>query len=36
MQERLKEINIMMKKRVKDAQNKLKSSEHEAKTLNEI
>lgn len=28
MQERLKEINILMKKRVKDAQNKLKSSEH--------
>jgi hypothetical protein len=36
MQERLKEINILMRKRVKDAHNKLKSSENEVKTLNEI
>ena len=36
MQERLKDINILMKKRVKDAHNKLKSSEQEARTLNEI
>lgn len=36
MQQRLKDINIIMRKRVKDAQNALKNAENEAKTMNEI
>lgn len=34
MQQRLKDINILMRKRVKDAQNALKNAENEAKALN--
>jgi hypothetical protein len=36
MQQRLKDINIIMRKRVKDAQNALKNAENESKTMNEI
>jgi hypothetical protein len=36
MQQRLKDINILMRKRVKDAQNALKTTEEEAKALNEL
>lgn len=36
MQENLKEINVNLKMRVKDAQNQVKKSQTEAKTLNEI
>lgn len=36
MQERLKDINILMRKRVKDAQNALRAAEQEAKTMNEL
>lgn len=35
MQQRLKDINILMRKRVKDAQNALRSAENEARTMNE-
>lgn len=34
MQQRLKDINILMRKRVKDAQNSLRSAENAAKTMN--
>ena len=36
MQQRLKEINVIMRKRVTDAQNQLKVSENEAQVLNEM
>jgi hypothetical protein len=36
MQQKLKDINIIMRKRVKDAQNALKNAENESKTMNEI
>lgn len=36
MQDRLKEINILLKKKVKDAQDHLRLSSHEANILNEI
>jgi hypothetical protein len=36
MQQRLKDINIIMRKRVKDAQNSLKNAENSSKTMNEL
>ena len=36
MEERLREINVNLKMRVKDAQNKLRKTESEAKNLNDL